>query len=365
MRSAGDHETAEGEAAVHLTERTARITAPGNLLVCGEYAVLEPGGLGIAVAVAPYAAAEIRSGRPAIVRCLHAGTGERYYRPGESPEPDTQLPAVCLEYLLRHKLITAPPRAEITLDSRAFFSASGGKRGFGSSAAATVVCTAAILYAAGFSRARVRCALTNHTVAIHREFQGGRGSGYDVLISALGGVALFTGGRCPRAEPLDAEWLRGAFLVSAGPRVQTTGAVRRYEAWKSRYPQAAAEFLRTSNELVGRLAAASSRHAALAVLERLAGLGIELGEAIAVPAALSQTVRNRVERQLKGPNALRGNDAPSTTVCKSLGAGGELALCLPGDAEAPTRAGRDCDTIQPLQIASEGVSWNATDPIAR
>ena len=342
-----------------------RVSAPGNLLLCGEYAVLEPGGLGIAAAIPPRAAAEIRPAETPAVRCRIAAGGEHIYYPGRRAAAETRLPEVCLTYLLQRGLVAAPPAAEIVVDTRAFFTSSGGKRGFGSSAAATVVCTAALLHAAGMARRRIDEVLSEHGVAIHRELQRGRGSGYDVLASTIGGVVLFTGGRRPTAEPVSAAWLEGALLASAADSVRTTDAVGRYEAWKRRRPDEAAAFRSVSNELVLRLAAARRRPEVLAELEKLATIGIELGEAIGVPARLPRELvlrlGERFQRACETPGTLRGGPAARTAVCKALGAGNELAVCIPYRRPHPTPAPDDCDTIQPLQVTSEGISWEETE----
>jgi len=354
-------------------ERGVRISAPGNLLLCGEYAVLEPGGLGIAVAVEPRATAEIAP-RPAAtetelqVTCLTApGRAPAVYRPGADSTETTRLPAACFGYLERAGLVSRRPNRlpnklanlEITLDTRSFFAPSGEKRGFGSSAAATVVCSAALLSAEGYSEARVRGLLLEHAVAIHREFQGGRGSGYDVLISTLGGAALFRGGPAPEAEPIAAPWLQNMFLAFAGESVATSGAVHRYERWKAAHPDAARSFLERSNALVAELSRASARRTALALIERLAELGVELGRQIGVPAEPAHGLRDRVTARL------------GRTVCKALGAGNELVLCAPSGLAAangavePRLAERDHDTIQPLQPAVEGVSWSTASEHSR
>ena len=339
-----------------------RVGAPGNLLLCGEYAVLEPGGLGIALAVAPRAVAEIapQAGRtsPRAAQRSRRKTGLQItcrtapgrppvvYRPRAQLEEATRLPATCFSYLEREGLVSQPRNLEITLDTRSFFAPNGEKRGFGSSAAATVACSAALLTAEGYARARVRELLLEHAVAIHREFQGGRGSGYDVLISTLGGAALFRGGPAPQAEPITAPWLHGAFIAFASESVATSGAVHRYERWKLARPEAARNFIERSNALVTELAGAQSRGHALTVIGHLAELGVELGRQIEVPAEPPSEVRGRVAARL-GP-----------TVAKALGAGNELVLCLPSGEPPPRLAERDRDTIQPLQPAFEGVSWS-------
>ena len=369
---------ADGSSArVHDGERVARISAPGNLLVCGEYAVLEPGGLGIAVATHPRTVAEVRPARWDAVRCRMGGDAEHVFVPGQPVTDETRLPATCVAYLERYQLMERPLNAEITLDSSAFFHNDGSKRGLGSSAAATVVCTAALLHAGGLAPAEARRILHEHAGPIHREFQHGHGSGYDVLVSTAGGGGLFRGGPSPSLTPLDLRWLRGALVAKANHAVRTAGAARSFKRWKHTASHEARTLLERSNMLVSELAAADSREKALPILERLAELGIALGERIGVSAALPPALCAEAERTIGGPATGVGDPAPGKTelppgrasaesgsavLCKAIGAGNELALCVPR-SDTPAELALEPlahDTIQPLRIASEGVSWDSS-----
>ena len=160
--------------------------------------------------------------------------------------------------------------------------------------------------------------------------KAGRGSGYDVLCSWHGGTGIFRGGETPSWEARSlAAGLR--LCLFPGPAaVQTTGAVLRYAAWKKGNHFAARDFMEESNRRVlAFLDAGSTEMAARWAECRM--LGIQLGEAVGVPAAIT-------------PPA--GVDP---ALCKSIGAGNELGVCLVPDGEEPP--------LPLLPVASQGLKW--------
>lgn len=321
-----------GEAPARQVSDRRCVSAPANLLLLGEYAVLEEGGLGVAIAPDVRASAcligpgggEPRPSAPAsagdarIVRGATPGGEVRW------PGDPGVLGAVC-DYLLG---TVGPPPADIAVDTSAFFRPDGRKRGFGSSASLAVALTAVWT---GFDDTpsggdRVRRVATE----AHRAAQGGRGSGYDVAVSSLGGVVVFTGGALPRARRVALPWLPPVSLFEGRDPVATTGAVARYGAWREAHAGEARTFLRRSNELVDRFIAAGSWADARAVLLEYRDLTLDLGRRIGVPA--------RVE-----PPVPVGADG----VSKAVGAGDELGVIL-----APESA-----TQYAVAIAGEGVRW--------
>ncbi len=109
--------------------------------------------------------------------------------------------------------LIAPPRA-LHLDTTAFFSSGPDARcklGFGSSAALTVALASAVT-----GRAPEACAADlewlRTLVSLHREAQGGLGSGIDVAASLCGGVVGFqldAGGAVAGVVPI--QWPEGIF----------------------------------------------------------------------------------------------------------------------------------------------------------
>jgi phosphomevalonate kinase len=153
-------------------------TAPGKLILTGEYAVLD-GAPAIVVAV----------DRRAVAR--HSGTPR-----GSSPF----LAAVADELAERHGAADRATRAalEISVDSSAFYERLT-KLGLGSSAAVTVAATALALDAVEHDEL-LEVALAAHARA--QGSRGARGSGADVAASVYGGTIVYTraGEAAPRIE---------------------------------------------------------------------------------------------------------------------------------------------------------------------
>jgi phosphomevalonate kinase len=307
------------------------MTVPGNLLLLGEYAVLEEGGLGLAVAVEQRLTVEAE---PANALTLTGGWGGgqglRWSEadPGSSPLV-TAVVAACRAHL--DSLGKALPGASVHVDSAPLY-AEGRKGGFGSSAAVAVGLARTLLELAG--AAPGPGIVSEVALAAHRRAQGGRGSGYDVLASCFGGVGLFTGGERPAWEPLRLDWLYPLFLVRGSRSVSTPQAIERYREWCRRYPTEAGEFLRESSRCVLGFARSRSRGEAASWLASGRKLGLRLGERIGVDALLA------------APASLARGEL------KALGAGNELGLFFPDPAPEPPPAG-----LSRLAIAPEGPRW--------
>jgi phosphomevalonate kinase len=87
----------------------------------------------------------------------------------------------------------------LTLSTRAFFDAPGSKLGLGSSAALAVALTGALRRHLGLPQASLA-----ELVRLHRTMQGGRGSGVDIGAAHTGGIVIYTGGDtdAPAATPV-------------------------------------------------------------------------------------------------------------------------------------------------------------------
>jgi phosphomevalonate kinase len=135
------------------------------------------------------------------------------------------------------------------LDSRAFF-AGGSKLGLGSSAAVLVAWAGAF---AAFARAEGAVLATPRVEALielHRQFQGGKGSGLDVAASFTGGAITFSlaGPGPPHIGSVRMPTSVGFAGIFAGRSASTPEFVAHYRAWRAHRP-------RESTALVGRLAA--------------------------------------------------------------------------------------------------------------
>ena len=305
-----------------------RLTAPGNVLLLGEYAVLEEGGRGLAMAVTERVQLEASSAETLQIEMEWPGAAGSW-----TPEHREASPLISSVVDTISEHLGRSPRARVKIDSSAFFSPDGRKSGLGSSAAVTVALVCGLLRAAGVdpSADAPRLALQ-----AHRRAQGGRGSGYDVMTSFSGGAGLFTGGADPQWQPCVLPGDMRLLLFSGPAPVSTAEAVARYEMWKESDPAAARDFLRESNNAIVSFLRAASVAQLLLWFSACRELGIELGRAIGISAELSV------------PPGLEPK------WCKAVGAGNELGLCLlPAGVEPPADDAR----FRFVVPSGTGVKW--------
>lgn len=202
-------------------------SAPGKIVVCGEYAVL---GDAPAIAMAVDRRAHVSATAmgedewsletPGYL----AGSWSFRLREGRVEWRDPAPPGAAMRLI--ECVVLQAGRADraraICVDSSAFHAADGGaKLGLGSSAAVAVALTAAL--ASPLTGSELREAATR----AHGEFQGGRGSGIDIATSTAGGLVCYRRNMDP--QPLD--WPPGleyAVLWSGRP-VSTTDRIGRLD----------------------------------------------------------------------------------------------------------------------------------------
>ena len=330
-----------------VEERTA--TAPGSVLLLGEYAVTESDAPGVAMAVHPQVRATLTpGGSPRISGRMGARRFTWTPRHGDSPL-FAALAAQC-----------GPPAGSIAVDSTAF-AGPRGKLGLGSSAAVAVA-VAALLAApgqaaacasgpreevpagGGAGRDAVRRRVCAAALAAHRAAQGGRGSGYDVATSVWGGAVRLSGGGAPLVSPHRARALPALYLVQGAAPLATPAALAYYQEWRQREPDAAELFLRRSREVVEQFLAAGDATACCAAIaaggELTRWLGARIGVAVEPPE-----LRDRLDRF-----------RACGWAAKPVGAGGELGVAA---APAGTRP-PDTPHARPLRAAAEGLRWHAS-----
>lgn len=279
-------------------------TAPGKLVLAGEYAVLE-GAPGLAVAVDVRARARIEPSSAGSRLAVPGGpSGEFPFRwlAGAPPRWENERPG---DYALPLESLAAalaesgfwPRQAElspclITLDTQAFRHSDARGRpvklGLGSSAAVLVALAGALL-----EHARLPAAARGRLLALcldaHRRLQGGRGSGIDIATALAGGVVALgkRGGELPEVEPL--HWPAGLHMLAAWSGIPaSTGsmlaALEKYRearpaacvAHMERLGAAAARLLPAwrSGDVQGVLPALRAFDDALTRFDRDSGLGI-------------------------------------------------------------------------------------------
>lgn len=164
-----------------------RTSAPGKIVISGEYAVLD-GAPAVAMAVDRRAIVSIR--RAAGTESTVTARGASVSR-GRVSVADNCInwtgdgePVEALTGIFRELGSPALVPADFDLDTRAFVDGqSGRKLGLGSSAAVTVALAAAL---ASFAAVPADVADIAHRA--HRALQGGAGSGVDIAVALAGGV---------------------------------------------------------------------------------------------------------------------------------------------------------------------------------
>lgn len=205
--------------------KTVLATAPGKVVLSGEYAVLDGApAIGLAVDRRAQVAIRQQARGPHRVDTPGLAAAERCFtvRSGEFDWQDDLPPWKLLECCWRAACIDAPGPLAIRLDTRAFRDpGSGLKIGVGSSAALASALSAALCtVAAGESDPR------QIAMRAHRDFQHGKGSGLDVATSFSGGVVEFRMEEpCGRRQPWP-DGLHYAILWS-GVEVDTAARIAR------------------------------------------------------------------------------------------------------------------------------------------
>lgn len=309
-------------------------TAPGKLVLCGEYAVLD-GGPGIAVAVDARARARVEAA--ATGRLTVAGGGAWDFDAGPDgmprfarPPPLGQGRVLEVVWATLRAADLAPARPlSVDLDTGAFRwrSPRGDevKLGLGSSAAIVTTLTAALLAHAGHAAGTAR--VLELAMAAHRRLQAGEGSGIDVAAAVHGGViALVPGSGGAIVHRL--AWPAGLHALAAwsGEAASTPALLARVAAFRRRDPVAC------------RSALAEAAAAACEVLARW-----EAGDTAAVLAGLDHFGRRLQAFDAAGAI---GIDTPAharlAALAQAAGAlyrtsgagGGDFGLAL-ADAPAP------------------------------
>jgi phosphomevalonate kinase len=306
-------------------------SAPGSLLAAGEYLITEEGGAGLAVASGGRARLEIEE---------HPVLAMEGYNSG-NPIPGSGLTDAVLRSYLEYRGRTDPPPCRLKVDTGAFFHRSGRKLGYGSSAAAAVLYSCGLHLAASpaYGRGRVnKSEVLRAALEGHRSWQGGRGSGYDILCSVHGGSGLFTGGAVPGWEPVSWPGDFESWVIRGPGSVGSAGAVGRYRKWKEELEEGRRplpvlpEMSLGVKRLCSLLTSGADPAAFLEEVHELARLGASLGGLIGVPA------------MPKLPDAFGGGGPPwyrrGAGAAKCLGAGDEtiLLMALPDGLRPRERA---------------------------
>jgi phosphomevalonate kinase len=215
-------------------------SAPGKLLLLGEYAVLD-GAPALVAAVDRRARAVIESHAESDIRVL-APDLDIDARASVGPDGALQWDdaAAAARLHLVAGVLGAMPAAHregyrLTLSTRDFFDTPGTKLGLGSSAALTVALAGALRSHLGLPRPSLA-----ELVRLHRTMQGGRGSGVDIAAALAGGVVVYTGGdtSVPQATPVALPPTLHWCCVFTGRSASTPHMLARFRDWREFRPAA-------------------------------------------------------------------------------------------------------------------------------
>lgn len=292
-----------------------RLTIPGNLLLAGEYLVLDEGGRGLAVAVEPRlnARASTSSGGNWSIQAIMGETRLLWQPEGGDELPLAEAMMLSCAVALEVRGKSMPPPLAIEVDSSAFFSSQGRKAGFGSSASAAVAIAMLIGRAAGFKDSNLIDFSAEAALSGHRAAQGGRGSGYDIFASLYGGCGIFTGGTRPGWLALGSLPPIHAVLVPGPAAVRSAEAVGAFRQWIARHAAEASTILDEMKAGVSALVdgtVSGDAEVFRLALDQAGAAGRQLGEAIACSAFIAS------------PPGFE------SAKVKALGAGNELGLLV-------------------------------------
>ncbi len=230
-------------------------SAPGKVVLLGEYAVLE-GAPALSLAVDRRAVARItpRLGSRCEVHApdILADSVQLSFDSEGVPQWSDAAgagPLALVDQVLRglaheRALPTLGRSFELQLDTSSFFDQVGGERlklGLGSSAALTVAMASALVAHFGRGAAAAdRRVWLERLLYIHREFQSGHGSGVDVATSLVGGLIeyrLLEGGSLPQARA--ARWPQALHycFVWSGRSASTPKLLATLQAWSKRHAE--------------------------------------------------------------------------------------------------------------------------------
>lgn len=252
-----------------------QVSAPGKLILTGEYAVLD-GAPGLVMAINRRARVTLEpsnDGRWHLVS-LQGQRSKGSFVLDEHGLPRWDRPASKNAFELVDTLLRAAVELSLqdlppflaTLDTREFFDAGAGgqKLGLGSSAALTVALSSAFRDWANVAPLGQDEQLSR-LLAMHRDFQGGRGSGIDLAASLCGGVLEYQrtpAGPGPRVTPGSLPSDLGFRAIWTGKQASTRDLLQQLETRASTDPRG----WKTIREDLGSLAhqardAFSSGHA--------------------------------------------------------------------------------------------------------
>lgn len=306
-------------------------SAPGKLVLTGEYAVLE-GAPALVLALDRRARVTLRerAGAGWVIDApdldIHAALGQldgqRHLRWSGVAAGDAGRLALVAAVLEATIADGGLPGFHATLDTGTFFSSTDPrhKLGLGSSAALTVALAGAICARAGRSPPPAE-----RLIAAHRRMQDGRGSGLDIAASLTGGTIVY---RLRAGQPQIAPvaWPAGLRFacVWSGKAASTGVFLRDLAAWRKRAPARYAALMRELALCAEAAATAFADNAVSTLLDAVTAYAAGLARLGAASGLDIVSAEHRV---------LAAIAAECGVVYKTCGAGGgDIGIALTVDA---------------------------------
>jgi len=338
-----------------------RATAPGKLVLLGEYAVLF-GHPALVAAVDRRAVVDVTPASDGQWSARAPGfaddpvdfeiTGDRGVRWLDQPlrQPRLDLVGEVIAGLSGSRIdLVGTDAADIVLDTRQFFDG-GSKLGLGSSAALTVALTEVLTRWGDADAPEDAVQQLDRLLDLHRRFQGGRGSGVDLAASLVGGVLAYRSDRAGGAASIEpVELPTGLWIVTVwtGRSASTPAFLERLDQEVQRGTGAVADALAE----IGELAAAGIRElrtgdvsAFLARVDTFADAMESLGDSAGLD------ILSDAHRRLR----TIGRDS-GVRVKPSGAGGGDMAVGFTDDPEAAARFtdGAAAAGFTPLDLSLE------------
>lgn len=306
------------------------ISAPGKVVISGEYAVL--------------------TGTVAIVAAVDARARVRAWRGPEGSDPAAPLPPEVVEARrVAEQHLGAVSDLHLALDTQALREGDR-KYGLGSSAAAAAAAVGAVMDAHGLSiDAAARRELLQLAHEGHRAVAP-KGSGVDVAAASLGGFLRFRSDGAEIAEATPILWPAGLVpaLVWTGTPARTSELVAQIDALRGRDPAAHARAIGAVAEAAERFAAALAASNVGEAIAALDAHGLAMGAL--GRAADAPIVTEALGRAADLARELGGAAKPSGA------GGGDIAIALLPSVEAARELLRRAPEagLTPLDLALGG-----------
>ncbi|WPM05653.1 phosphomevalonate kinase [Borreliella sinica] len=308
-------------------------SVPGNLLLMGEYAILEEKGLGLAIAINKRAFFSFKK-----------SDSWRFFSKNKEIddffliEDKNDFVFKMFAYLNQNCFFNLERFAyDVYIDTSNFFFNDGTKKGFGSSAvvAIGIVCGLFLIYNATniFDKGEI----FKYCLEAYRHSQGGIGSGYDIATSIFGGVIEFEGGFAPKCRQLDFIEFNDFYLLRGLQSVKTTASIYEY----NKHRDSILDFIWKYNSEIKKLVSSvnSSKSSLISSLKIAKELGLAIGEAIGVSAALPPSFEHLQDQ---------------CDLIKALGAGNETFLVY-----RPNIKAFNLSKIIPIVLERESIKFES------